>query len=262
MTQYNIGAYVEGLKKIYNQGLYEVSSVKKERLGTLRVLDDGRAFVYAKAGANISAGLFCAAAITTPVHEDTVTVAHPAGTKRVVVTASGVTANQFEDGYLIVTEGTGAGEMYKIKANTATGGAGTGKIYVYLYEGLATAWDTSDTDVDLYPNPYNGVIPNPTDAQQLPVGVAVRSVSSGYYFWLQVAGFAPVKIDTAGGAAGQELDEKLVIPSTNHAGQGRIIASPTLGNGDYGNAYPVLGWVVKEADVADDTVTLVKLTLW
>jgi len=243
------------------QGLYEISSEAKHRLGERLVLSDGREFVYCKAGSsNLSAALFHTY-ITTPTHEDTVTVAHSAGTTEVIVTASGVSANDFAEGYLVVTDGTGIGEIYKIRSNTATGGGGSGKIKVVLYDPLITAWSTSDTDVDLYPSPYNGLVVNPTDAQQRPVCVTIRPVTANYYFWGQVKGWAPVKIDTGGASAGQELDEKLVIASTNHAGQGMIVGSPTAGNGDYANIHPVLGVIVKEADVADDTVTLVDLML-
>jgi len=220
------------------QGLYEISSEAKHRLGERLVLSDGREFVYCKAGSsNLSAALFHTY-ITTPTHEDTVTVAHTAGTTEVTITASGVSANDFAEGYLVVTDGT----------------------KVVLYDPLITAWDTSDTDVDLYPSPYNGLVVNPTDAQQRPVCVTIRPVTAAYYFWGQVKGWAPVKIDTGGASAGQELDEKLVIASTNHAGQG-MIKDPTASNGDYANVNPVLGIIVKEADVADDTVTLVDLML-
>ena len=47
----SIGSYTEQPKSIFAQSLFDESSTEKERIGTVRTLDDGRVFVYAKRNA-------------------------------------------------------------------------------------------------------------------------------------------------------------------------------------------------------------------
>lgn len=235
--------------RLIAQDLYEESSTKKCQLGTKIILADGRQFVYAKNSTVALAPALLTACITTPYHEDTVTIAHPVGTKKVTVTAA-VTANELEDGYLIVTEGTGVGEMYQIRSNTVTVG---GVTVCTLYDGLKTAWVIANTDVDLYPNPYSALVVNPTDAQQAPLGVPIITVTASYYFWLQTRGFGPLVVNiTTGGA---ELDEKVITCSTGTAGCGAIDDSPAAAQ----NNMFIVGYLIKEEDLANATATLVDL---
>jgi len=197
------------------QDIYEQSSTQQHKLGERLVIGD-RVFRYMKAGSsNLSAG-YVVGAPCTLTSEDTVTVAHGIGTTVVTITASGVSANDFAEGYLVVDEGTGAGETYKIRSNTATDSDGL--IQVTLYDGLKTAWDTSDTDVTLIPSPYKDVIVCPTDGIILPVGVPLIAVTANYYFWGQTWGPCGVKIDGTAGALGAAIDERLLGLSGSTAG--------------------------------------------
>ena len=251
------GPSSEEKPRLWAQGLFEQSATKKQKLGSVRVLDDGREFIYClDSGSGISAGLLIAAAITTPVHEDTVTVAHPVGTKVVTVTAAGATAHQFQDGMLVVTDGGGAGECYKIKDNDAADGSNL--IRVQLYEGLETLWATGTTDVDLYANPCNGVYVNPVDAQQKPVGVAQRPITASKYFWAQKKGLGAMKINVLA-AGGLELDEKVLKADAVTAGWAALLGSPA--NTDVTGVAEVVGILVKEEDVTDDTTSLVDIKL-
>ena len=203
----------------------------------------------------ISAGLL-GTFITTPIHEATVTVAHAAGTKTVTVTGAGVIANQFEDGWLIVTEGTGTGEMYKVRKNAAADGSDL--VVVELYDGLSTAWATADTDVDLYPNPYNGIIVNPVDAQQFPTVLTPRPITAKYHYWAQVRGWAALICEV--GTGGLEFDEKRIMASLNTAGEGYIDDSPASQTANTTGMH-IVGSLVKEQDLADSNATLIKLSL-
>lgn len=241
--------------RLIPQFIYEESATKKYPLGFMFELQDGRKFAYGKNGGSAlsTAGLCVTYLSTVGAHEDTVTVAHPVGTKDVVVTAAGTTVNQYEDGILIVTEGAGVGEQYRIKRNTA---AASNLVTCTLYDGIATLWSTSTTDVDLWVNPWAGLVVNPTDAQQIPMGVNVIPMTASYYGWFQVGGIAALIMDTSGGAAGAELDEKQVIASVNTAGRGMITTTPA--NSDMRH---VIGVLVAEADITDGTATLVRLTI-
>jgi hypothetical protein len=89
----------------FSQGIYEQSATQKERLGTVRELDDGRTFVYCLNGAGaLAPGTVLGAVTTAGMTEDTVTVAHAIGTKLVTMTDSGggTAADAFAGGRLVV----------------------------------------------------------------------------------------------------------------------------------------------------------------
>jgi len=198
---------------VTGQSIYEESSTAKHKLGERLVLPDGRVFYYAKASEALTAGKLVTA---KPVlnQEDTVTVAHPAGTTQVTVTAaSAITKDQFKEGYLIVDEGTDAGSIYKIKSNEAIASGETGT--VTLYDGLVTAWSTSDTDITMVTNLFYNVQESNTDQIELPLGVPLIDVTSGYYFWLQTWGIAPVLQDEA---FGNNAAQRLVTIGSGTAG--------------------------------------------
>lgn len=248
-------------KSGYLQPLYAESSSQKERLGTIRELEDGRTFVYCKNGAvALAAGAVCASVITSGMNEQTVTVAHAIGTKQVTITdsGSGTAANAYKDGMLVVTAGTGIGQSYKIAGNEAASASAT--FTVQLADGLQTAWSTSDTDVTLYKNRYNGVVVNPTDGQQIPACVPQRIVTANYYFWGQVLGDGAMLIDVAGAAAGLELDEKIINPSLNHAGYGYVDGTPDAAAVLAGYRH-VLGYLIDEADITDNEAVLVQIRI-
>jgi hypothetical protein len=245
----------------FAQGIYAESATQKERLGTVRALHDGRTFVYCKNGAvALAAGAVCATVITTKHNEQTVTVAHAIGTQRVTMTdsGSGVAADAYKDGTLIVAAGTGIGECYPIIGNTAAAASATFEIL--LDQGLKTAWSTTDTDISIYPNRYNGVVVNPTDGQSLPACVPQMAVTASYYFWGQVAGHGAMLIDVAGGTAGLELDEKLIRPSLNHAGFGFVDAAPDATKILAGYRH-TLGYTIDEADLTDNEASLVQIRI-
>lgn len=248
-------------KSGYLQPLYGESASQKERLGTIRELEDGQVFAYCKNGAvALAAGAVCASVITSGMNEQTVTVAHAIGTKQVTITdsGSGTSANAYKDGTLVVTAGTGIGQSYKIAGNEAAAASAT--FTVQLQEGLATAWSTSDTDVTLYKNKYNGVVVNPTDGQQLPVCVPQRIVTANYYFWGQILGDGAMLIDANAESVGLELDEKLIRPSLNHAGYGFIDGAPDATAILAGYRH-TLGYIIDEADITDNEAVLVNIRI-
>ena len=254
-----VGNYQESPNQLFTQGLYQESAAKKHRLGTLRQLDDGRMFVYCKAGGTaLGAGLLNTY-LGAGTNEQTVTVAHAKGTKIVTVTEAGCTLNLYQDGYLVVTAGAGIGEMYKIRGNSPAGDPSGDLVQFHLYDGLRTAWSASTTDVTVYESPYAGQVVNPTDAQQFPIGVATFPVTALYYFWAQVRGFAALQLDVPS-AACLELDEKLIKASLNHAGFGFVVDGPDATKILAGYR-PNVGYIVGEADHTDNEAALVYLTL-
>ena len=245
----------------FSQGIYEQSVTQKEKLGTVRELDDGRTFVYCKNGAAaLAAGTVLGTAISAGETEDTVTVAHPVGTKVITMTddGGGIAADALREGRLVVNDGGGAGEVYEIVGNTAAGAGAT--FLITLGTGLATAWVIATTDITAFPNKYNGVVANPADGQRLPVGVAQRIVAADNYFWAQVLGDGAMLIDVNAAAAGLENDEKIITPSLNHAGFGYVDGSPDAAAVLVAFTHYV-GYILQELDHVDNEAMLVNIRI-
>ena len=173
----------------------EESEEKGHKLGSLLRVG-GNWYAYCKSSEALAAGKLCAAVADSDA-EDTVTVAHPIGTTAITVTAATtITANQYEDGVLIVDEGTGAGNTYDIASNAAITSAATG--VVNIYGGLAVAFAIADTDIVLCTSPYVVQLAN-TEQTETPICVPRIAVSSGYYFWGQVSGLVGLLQDEASG---------------------------------------------------------------
>jgi len=239
----------------------DVSSTRTGNLllGQIGMSPDGNIYRYCQAsGTGIAAGLFVVGE-SVPVHEASVTVAHAIGTATVTVTASGVSANDYRDGYLVVQAGTGAGEIHRIASNTATSG-GTIQVTFHSGDGLKVAWSTSDTDVDIFTALHGSVVIAPVDGQQLAVVVTQGIIPASYYFWGLAQGIGTFKVDNNGAAAGLELDEKVINQSANHAGQGFIDGTPDA-TAVLAGYRQILGNLLTEEDTVDNEMELAHITL-
>lgn len=239
---------------------YKISETRigNLQLGTLGMTPDGNIWRYGQAsGTEIAAGLFCVGE-SVPVNEQTVTVAHAIGVETVTVTAAGVSADDYRDGYLVVTAGPGAGETHRIKSNTATSG-GTIQISFHEGDGLTVAWTTS-TDVDIFTALFGSLVIAPTDAQQLAVVLTQRIVSASYFFWGLAKGFGAFLCDNASAAAGLERNEKNIVQSLNHAGQGYIDGSPDAAAVLAGYRQN-LGFLLTEEDTVDNEMEFARIDL-
>lgn len=177
------------------QGIYEESSTSKGQLGTVRRVG-GRTFVYAKAGA-AALGIGMVSVHPTPAanHQNVaVAVAAAVDADNVTVTlgATAATLNQYEDGYLVVSDATGEGTAYKIRSNPAADASASLKLT--LYDRVHTALTTS-SECCLIPNPYNGTVIAVTDQADGCAGVPIIGITANYYYWSQTGGICPVLAD-------------------------------------------------------------------
>lgn len=187
--------------RIQNQGatmlaqdIFTESSTAQMALGTKITLEDGRRFVYSKAGAvALAAGKLMQAPAEVANHSNCAVAAAAAiGANSVSVTlgATAATANQYAGGFMYVNDAAGEGHLYKINHHAAVGSAGTGTFY--LDDSIRVALTTS-SEVTFYPHPHSGLIVAPaTTLTGSVLGVAPINVTAAYYFWLQVAGPACV----------------------------------------------------------------------
>jgi len=179
------------------------TSSQKHVLGSRMVLPDGRVYRYVEtAGTDIAGGAVVQAAAGTAAHDqDLVVVAVSAGSTTVTINTSGTyTKDQYKDGYMHINSGTGAGEIYRIKSNTAVSSA-TGMVLTLDEEdGLATALTAGagNCEVGLSTNPYKDVIISPTTVSNVAVGVAPTLLTADYYGWIQTWGPAAVLANAAG----------------------------------------------------------------
>jgi len=160
-------------------------------------------FRYVETGASdIAAGAVVQAAAGTAAHDkDLIVVAAAAGATTVTINTSGTyTEDQYKDGYMYINSGTGAGELYRIKSNTAVSGATGMVLTLDELDGLVTALTagSSNCEVGLSTNPYKDVIISPTTVSNVAIGVAPTPLTANYYGWIQTWGPASVLANAAG----------------------------------------------------------------
>ena len=186
----------------YNQGIYEISSSQRERLGLLRILSDGRKFRYAKAGAaNLATGkLACAAPIAAAVVNAACPIA-AVGSRVLSLTISSATYIQdyFAGGYLQIND---TGAQYEITGSTAV--VASTAITVSLEDPLKVAL-TASKEFTLVHSPWMAVVElaSGTLVGQ-PAGVSPVDVTAAYFYWAQTGGMACC-LEDGTPAAGQML---------------------------------------------------------
>lgn len=171
-------------------------TTQKNPLGTRQRFADGREFVYCSTAADLVAGKLVQAAAPTAVTANKLTAA-AIGATEVIVELAGVSANDYQGGFLHLTDDTGQGYSYEIKENTASDGSN--KVTLTLAEGLVVAVDTT-TDCVLTKCLYATLTLG--DATSKIVGtpvVATTAATDGatQYFWVQTKGPGVAMVKTA-----------------------------------------------------------------
>jgi len=185
---------LSGVPIIYGISPAETETSPSHQLGAIGITSDGRKFRYARVDAStalVAGTLLQGKAENTS--DQALAVAATAVGATAVTTTSTVTvdANEYADGYMIVTTSAGIGTMYQIKSHPAATAA---VVTLTLREPIRVAL-TTGSRIDLVANPYNRVIINPTTATSAPVGVAFVAAAVDTYTWIQVGGPASVLND-------------------------------------------------------------------
>ena len=203
--------------------IYSQSETARYPLGAVMRSWD-RTWHYCQASETLTAG-DAVSGLPYSFTEAPVTVAHAIGTRTVTVTngnAATIYANDLAGGELTVYEGTGAGDSYIIKSNTAA--VTTATMSITLATGLVTAWVVANTDLSVC-GPIWRVQQGNTTGIEKPVGTTRIDVTDEYYFWAQTYGLAPACWDVTEGAL---IDEVGLTLGTGTAGQVEKIN--TIGN--------------------------------
>ena len=222
----------------FTQPVLVQSSTKKEELGTLRILRDGRKFRYAKAGgSNLAAGkLALAAAIGADVMNEACAAAHAIGDMQFAETITSATyaEDYFAGGFLQINDATGEGHQYKIDSSTAVAAATA--ITLSLAEPIRVALVASTSEFTIVHSPYMAVVESATLG--FPVGISPLVVTAAYYYWVQTGGLA---LALSGNA---DAVGKPVYQGTTTAG--------SVNGADSASYYPQVGIVMGTAGVSGE----------
>jgi hypothetical protein len=127
---------------------------------------------------------------------------------QVVLGATAATANQYAQGWIIVSSGPGIGQRLQVASHPAANAGAA--LTVTLSQPIDTQIVVATSKIDLVANPYNGVIQNPvTTLTGVPVGVATSNTPAGSYDWVQTRGVGAALI---AGTPGVGL--AIVVPGT------------------------------------------------
>ncbi|MCW7076428.1 MAG: hypothetical protein OCU18_03940 [Candidatus Syntrophoarchaeum sp.] len=194
----SLGTFQENTPQLFNQGLFEVSSTQKHRLGTPRRLEDGRTFIYAKNGGTaLAAGKLTVAPTVVANHVNkSVGDAAAIGDRAVKVDlgSTALTANQYKEGFLVINDATGEGHQYKVSGHAAADADAT-DVKINLYDAVRAALVANTSEYSLLKHPYDSVVISATDQGDTPTGIPSMAVTADYYFWLQTWGVCPALAD-------------------------------------------------------------------
>ena len=198
------------------------TSTAKGTVGQRMATADGRVWRYAKAGGTITVGkalarapdvfdilvtYFGASAALAPVAGEGGAVGDKKVRMCVVTGTKTMTADEYANGLLMITDGAGEGYGYPIDTHPANGA--TGSILLTLGAEIKVALDNTSVGV-VIKNPWmDVVIATHKDATGNPdesiVGVAPQAVTDDYYFWAQTWGDVVVQAGTATIIAGSNV---------------------------------------------------------
>ena len=181
------------------QGLLEENVAQQYVLGSKKRDRYGRVFRYTKNGAvALVKGFMTQGPAVVANYTEEVQTGHgiavglSAG-NILITTGATPAANLFKDGWLVVNKGAGIGQVRRI---LTSGSHAT--IIAVTFEGALEEAIAVTSECSLIQSPYKDVIVMPvTTPTNIPTGVPLIAVTAAYYFWSQVAGPAPVIVDTS-----------------------------------------------------------------
>lgn len=182
---------------VHAQDFRDISSTKQARLGAVAETEDGKRYRYALAGGvTLAPGKINVAAAHVANHVNkTVATTTVAGAQSVNVDigATAVTANQYQDGSLVVNDATGEGILYAVRGHAAS--AGSAELLINLTDPLETALTVDVSEVSLIASPWSAIIVAPNALAHRVVGVNNVSITNAFYGWVQTRGDCSVLSD-------------------------------------------------------------------
>lgn len=217
------------MNKLSPSQFTETGTVRLVELGHKLTQDStGRVWSYARAGgSDLDRGKLTVSADQDAQRVNlSFAVAPAVGDKEVSVTigTGNASANDYQDGWLVVQDGTGEGRAYPIEGHDAITASTAGLFR--LKEEIDTAGALSESNVDLIKNRYDDIVAAPgSDNLDVAAGVPTVAIGDTEYGWVQTWGPAAVWQDeTSGvGAAMSTGDETAGTSDTRGAAEDPLI---------------------------------------
>lgn len=184
------------------RNIIEEHTAQQHPLGCRGYTRDGRSFRYAKAGAAITKGRLCtAAAVNASFSDDQqFTTAFTTGETKVGVywaTSANASEGYYDEGYMFINDDHAStdreGMILQIKhIGGSTKSISKSTVTFMDNAGLSTKVSTY-SQCGFVKNMYDSIVMAPVSIAAPPVGIALRNIASGKYFWIQTWGVAPIK---------------------------------------------------------------------
>ncbi len=177
------------------QSVYQTTTAAGQfKLGQRAMTPDGREWQYVKAQSTLANSLV---AVPDAVASSDLYSSSTDSQGRIVYltrAANALTVGQYEDGVGVVDDGTGVGQVFKIKTNDAT------TFTLYPETALTTALSVADSDLTYISMSY--VDPAAiTSKKQMAQGIAQTAFAANDYGWLLTNGTGRVIAGAALGVA-------------------------------------------------------------
>jgi len=173
---------------------YTESATQLFPLGSILSWGD-RVFRYAQVDGAITAGLCVQQPILVADHSQmSMTDAYAITTTDTTVVSietvgTNLVANQYQEGYLYINDGTGQGQSWKVLFHPAHVHGTDPSCEITIQGKVSTALVASGTSqASLMENPYKDVIVAPVAETGAVVGVTVIDMTDDYYGWIQTKG--------------------------------------------------------------------------
>jgi len=205
------------MQSIGFQDVLQTSDTAQATLGSNYQTPDGRVWVYVKASEAVAKGNVVVPVASVGV--DTVSSSANSAGEIVFITegSAGWTVGQFIDAWVLVDDGTGAGQVAKVRRNTVD------TLELYPEWALDTALAVGDSDITIY---RTGLVEKSaiTDKTQRATGGAQVAFASDDYGWVLARGVGVV-------IAGEALTEgSSVVAGDDTEGQ---VLKGTTAKGDF-----------------------------
>ncbi len=235
--------------------IYETNTSPKYALGFMTERADGNRFRYCQVNGAVNAGqlvgpttasagaVYGAITVVAPASAVAVPAEFPilpgqVGSHYVEGTIAAIAADKYEGGYLIITRGTGIGDTYRIKGNTATDTPASGNIRIQLYEPLKVAI-TVGTGLTIVGSMFTDMAVTAAAAAQVTGVLMATTTASNIYAWVCTRGVVGCTEDvTNTPVAGHQITTSRVVAG---AYQTIVAGAATIGASNF--SAPIIGYV-------------------
>ena len=181
---------------------YNSTADRKYMLGLKYETNDGRTYRYIENGGTaLGAGLMTQQAVVNSDWDDVVqttgTAAAIGDTEITVAVGALPTANDWDNGWLVILDGTGIDHAYNIKSHNVPASGILVKVKIADEGGIRVATATT-SEITIIKNIYKDVVVHPvTTATGMALGVPNAAIGANEFGWVQTSGPCPMRVDTS-----------------------------------------------------------------